>query len=178
MESNQVSSCVKVESQPAATTASNPLSSFFSKNVFQNVVIIILICVIFYMISQIKTLSNKITSLTVRVDDQDNVIDRHEMVLKKIMTLLGNKQSPTKKVDDLLSVQSDKPEFESSNSEQDIQQPPQLQAPNPMALFGTLLSSIAPMAASPLQEESKFTTSSIEELDSELKDEIVELAAK
>jgi hypothetical protein len=182
MESAQVSSCEKSDSKTSSNQPANTLVSFFSKNMIQTIVMIVTICIIIYLLSQIKTMSEKINTMARRIEEHDLIIDRHEMVLKKIMTLLNNMQSSPKKSMDTISEIDDESVAETVKSQ--VQQ----SSNNPSSHLndiGSFMSMVLPMLSPPSmhippvrETQQDYPLNSISELDSELKDEIIELSAK
>ena len=174
----------KVVAAPSAQIANNSVSSFLSNNIIQIIIGVALIGSIIYIIFQLKNLNEKVNIVGKHIVDQDSTIDRHEKVLKKIMILLTNKQS-SKNIMDTISEVDDESVTESvkTPAHQDTRT-----ATNTGGDLTSLLSSIVfPLMAGGFgtsvpamvipQPYQEIPSSSIEELDSEIKEEMGELSS-
>jgi hypothetical protein len=79
---------------PATTTTKQPSSFFCGIETIKIVVeIISLACVVFWFHRKTTAMNKQIAELTARLEETETAIERHENVLKKVMTLLGGGKS-------------------------------------------------------------------------------------
>lgn len=162
--------------QAQQQSQSSNFASFLSKGILQNIVICIMFAVVIWLFTKRNSTTLEIKELTKRIEEQEATIERHEMVLKKIMTLIGNRRSSTPSV-----------VFESVPER--VVEKPVPKAPTPERVvdrvpdIGNIIASMmVPMIVQPDNDQPPQQQSqplvTIEELDSELSDELVDLNNK
>lgn len=134
--------------------------------------LIIIVSIFVWFTQKINSLTCKVADLTSRLIEQETTTERHEMVLKKITTLLGNR----KLIDDDSSVVSAtqcQPQQQPSVVEQDSG----VSLTDIGSLFG-LITGMAPSSSQTQPPRPAPVVPKIEELDSELNSELAELKAQ
>jgi hypothetical protein len=144
-----------------------------------------MVCVIVWFHRKTAALTQQVSDLTSRLEEAETTIERHESVLKKIMTLLGNRN--TKQQDPLFTTDRNatpRQRVETPEPPVVIDSRPVVSEPanTGMDLFGMLLPTLfpggskAPAPPTPVSQPT-ITEISEQDLDSELKSEIAELSS-
>jgi hypothetical protein len=171
---------------PASST-SDRFSSFLSKGIIQNILLTLMFGLIIWLVTKRNAHVSKIDELNKRVDELTKRLDelseehaetneRHEMVLKKIMNLIGG---GSKKVD--LQTQSQQPQSIQTEAptRAPVRQPTQQQAkreePQQFDMSSLLTTIMAPMVVQQSFQQPSSDIGKIQELDSELSEELVDL---
>jgi hypothetical protein len=90
-----MSEITTAENPLPSVTPTTPTTSWVNTNMITMIINIISFgCLIVWYNRKFAEISEQIKTLSSRFDDVDSVIERHENVLSKIMTLLNNRQQP------------------------------------------------------------------------------------
>jgi len=130
--------------------------------------IVVLLALIFYFNSKNKQLSKQIEELAHRLEEQEDVIQQHDQVLKKIVAHLNgqpSQQNPSQKP-------PQRPQKQSKSSQQKQPNPSQQvhQQPNPPQQV-----QFHPVEDVIVVEEEQENDTNLDELDNELQEELAEL---
>ena len=173
-------------SQEVSKATTSSLKSWMSGDLIKTVVEIIgLICIIVWFHRKTSALTQQVSDLTSRLEEAETTIERHESVLKKIMTLLGNRNAKLSEPA-VVSERHATPRQRVETPEPVVEARPVVPEPanSGMDLFGMLLPTLftgaskAPPAESfPPVSQPTITEIDEQDLDSELKSEIAELSS-